>query len=119
MAVVLVLLAHQVCAYPVSSREQVTDLQRALASLLVRAQLREEAEQQRSSNEEALAQDPCIQDATNGCKKQEANARAQESHSKEAENKMFAQEALLRVLAKVQASEQRYPCPPLVCGWNQ
>ena len=46
MAVVLVLLAHQICAYPVSSKKQVTDLQRTLASLLVRAQLSEQAKQQ-------------------------------------------------------------------------
>ena len=46
VTVVLVLLVHQICAYPVSSREQVTDLERALASLLVRAQLREQAELQ-------------------------------------------------------------------------
>ena len=75
MAVVLVFLVHQICAYPVSSRERVTDLQRALASLLVRAQLREEAEQQmiddcpdelwceglcQDRNKIARAQNPCL-----------------------------------------------------------
>ena len=123
VTMVLMLLVHQICAYPVLSKGLVTDLQRALASLLVRAQLKEQAEYQRNFNEEALAQEPCIQDGTNGCNKQEANAHAQEPYFKEeAKKKILAQKALLYLLAKEQANEefktsaQDHQCPPPECS---
>ena len=85
MAVVLVLLVHQICAYPVSSRKQVTDLQRALASLLVRAQLSEQAKEQgtqaRGRGEEASLAAMCPPWLCRGPRKEEA--RAQEPSSDE------------------------------------
>ena len=127
MAVVLVLLAHQICAYPVSSRKQVTDLQRALASLLVRAQLREEAEQQgaqaRDRGEEAnlaVVRGWCPPWATvcHGHRKEMARAQELSSDEKalsqglddeywsgehgEAKKKISVKEALLHLLAKMQ-----------------